>query len=527
MKNRCNLNKSFEYGAFKDELYWDISFRERLHRIREGLRCPKGSGKRKYAEAELKHLISWACAFLVPLLLLGVIILMPESTGDTETTAVVKLLEPPKPPEPLIEKREEFEPEKVRDPEVKEPFTTAKVTDYARTIDRASASPAMSKVPQLADIKFIKSSISIPMPLTGRIGEKREAIVARCDDHGGEGAVLRALRWLKANQNPDGSWDAPKPAMTGLALLCYLARGEVPGSGEFGPTVRKALQWLQSNQTSSGRFRYSDKHEYSLPIAAYALSEAFAMIRNPYLQESAEKSIQVIIDGQNSSGCWDYNCRSSDRNDTSYSAWCIQALKAARIAKLRNKGLAEAMDAAVDGLKQNTHPKGGFGYTGPGRSDLTSAGVLCLQMLGQADSGLVKSSLSFLADDRCDWSKPQGKRPLYYWYYTTQATFHAGGKAWEQWDRHFGKELVSRQVILKDHTENGKATGYWESPSPEENYGKVYSTTLCTLMLEVYYRQLMLYAEPAGEPSILEDRQEENEVPVQIVIPEKCMNSSV
>ncbi|UQT43167.1 hypothetical protein M5E88_10450 [Akkermansia muciniphila] len=53
-----------------------------------------------------------------------------------------------------------------------------------------------------------------------------------------EEAVVKSLRWLKKQQNKDGSWGgAPhnyKCAMTGMALLSYLAHCETPLSEEFG-----------------------------------------------------------------------------------------------------------------------------------------------------------------------------------------------------------------------------------------------------------------------------------------------------
>ena len=63
-----------------------------------------------------------------------------------------------------------------------------------------------------------------------------------------ETAVLLALRWLKKNQESDGSWGKTKPAMTSLALLTYLAHAETPDSAEFGFTVEQAMRWLLENQ---------------------------------------------------------------------------------------------------------------------------------------------------------------------------------------------------------------------------------------------------------------------------------------
>ena len=46
-------------------------------------------------------------------------------------------------------------------------------------------------------------------------------------------------------------------------------------------------------------------------------------------QAAAEKAVGVLVRGQNGGGLWNYNCDGSGRNDTTYSSWCAQALKAA------------------------------------------------------------------------------------------------------------------------------------------------------------------------------------------------------
>jgi len=92
-------------------------------------------------------------------------------------------------------------------------------------------------------------------------------------------AVLRALRWLKDNQNENGSWrgtDSPT-AMTGLALLCYMAYGEDTSSKEFGDTVERAIRYLLYQQNNNGTFENCGQHYvYGHAIATYALAEWYA-----------------------------------------------------------------------------------------------------------------------------------------------------------------------------------------------------------------------------------------------------------
>ena len=78
--------------------------------------------------------------------------------------------------------------------------------------------------------------------------------------------------------------------MTGYALLTYLAHGETPASPEFGETVEKAIRFLVDSQEPSGRFRGRDGHDYTHPIATYALCEAYGLTKVPMLKEAAEKA---------------------------------------------------------------------------------------------------------------------------------------------------------------------------------------------------------------------------------------------
>ena len=73
-----------------------------------------------------------------------------------------------------------------------------------------------------------------------------------------EAAIIRGLDWLKANQDPEGSWggkdkDAEgnpkvtdKNAMTGMALLAFLGHCELQDSPDYGPTVQKAIKFITS-----------------------------------------------------------------------------------------------------------------------------------------------------------------------------------------------------------------------------------------------------------------------------------------
>jgi hypothetical protein len=300
-----------------------------------------------------------------------------------------------------------------------------------------------------------------------------------------EEALMRALRWLKKNQQPDGSWPQQKIAMTGLAILTFLAHGEPPrDSREFGATVQKALEFLLKNQRADGKFNGMDDGEYAHPIATYALCEAYGMTLNPDVKAAAEKALVPIIKGQHPTGGWTYKMHPGPeanggfRDDTSFMGWCVQALKAAHLAKIQVNGLERAMKLAVKGFKANAHPSGGFGYIGPGTGGLTSVGCLCMQLLGASNENEVKKALDVIDTWVPTFSSyasvPEEERrfymmasPQYYFYYATQCKFHQGGRHWDNWNKAMKPRYVKAQLVeenaIKDAKGIDRDIGWWEN----------------------------------------------------------------
>jgi Prenyltransferase and squalene oxidase repeat len=335
-----------------------------------------------------------------------------------------------------------------------------------------------------------------------------EARVAALVKYGGgaetEKAVLRALRWFVTLQEKDGSWGKGKPAMTALVLLAYLGHGETLTSSEFGPVIESGVRFLVDSQEVDGHFKGRDGHDYTQPIVAYALAEAYAMTGDDRARKAAIHAVSVIVKGQNPSGGFNYNLKASDRNDTSYMAWCTQAMWAAQVAGLSTEiiGLERAMESAVDGFRQNyaeSESLGGFGYTGPNVSSglgLSGAGAYSMQLLGKAQSKEVCNTLPAIAKNYpFDWKSEKGLFPIYYWYYNTSALFHKGGAAWDAWNKQFSSALVNEQVstgraFYEYQDSNGQRwkTGYWKGSKDVSFSSELLDTILCTLMLEVYYR---------------------------------------
>jgi hypothetical protein len=417
----------------------------------------------------------------------------------------------------------EKEIEKLEDmPEVVDTITPPDVTTLTEQPPDVDTFTSTEPTTDFAALD-VQSDIQSPLILKGLMqGRSSGGRAAALRDYGGqwgkyaELAVVKALEWLKRNQGPDGSWGPNKPAMTGLGLLTFLAHGETTSSEKYGPTVEKAIRFLTTAQDPSGGFCKTDTQQgpYAHAIATYGISEAYGLTRIPAIKPVMEKAVQVILNGQQPKGGWDYKYSKSARRDTSVGGWQIQALKAAYIAGAENPGLKEALERAVQDLKSAQDPETGrFYYTDKGshRSDcITAIAVLCMQLSGHAVDKECRQGLQALQGASCDWDKPE-PWPLYAWYYISQAKFHQGGQTWDGWNAKFARNYVKGQ----------NEDGSWTSPGAKGDFGggketgdgPVYSTTLAALTLQVYYRFLPTYKAIAVEPATQTDT---DDVQVQI-----------
>ncbi len=400
------------------------------------------------------------------------------------------------------------------------------------------------EVPQLADNKGIMdniSGISIPIPpgssMSSRSPKNIKDILGDNNATGTDPHVTGALNWLKDHQNADGSWGEDKsrqPALTGLATLTFLGRGITPMSQDYGRTLVSALKKLVEfgSSASANGVINGDGNGYCHPIVAYAISEAYTLTKIPHLEDVMNRMVNVIVQGQNKNGSYNYRYNNTPdqktgeiRNDLSYAGWNFQALKAAFAAGSSVPGIEVAMRNAVTSIERIHATKdGSFSYGIGGESgsiSMTSVGTLCLQLLHAGKNQSVEKGLKWIINGNggrymdCGWKENSGNSwVLYTWYYQTQAIYQGSGErgdAWKKWNDKFLKGALLREQ---------ERDGHWSSPS--EKYGasrnnqghgegtgsvfkdssldlNIYSTSLCCLMLEVYYRYLPTFKVSSAE----------------------------
>lgn len=320
-----------------------------------------------------------------------------------------------------------------------------------------------------------------------------------------EAAVKRALQWLARHQDSSGKWDAADfddhcgrcggasdfevdIATTGLSLLCFLAADHThQGQGPYRDNVRRGLDWLMSIQNDEGGLIRSETM-YSHGIATLALSEAYGMTGDPALERSVESAVRFVHGARNTRrGGWRYEPRQS--GDTSVLGWQIMALKSARMAGIDiPQSDFDAASDWLDRVSSDSRP-GLYAYLPRRRPTpaMTAEGMFVQQLLGRSrDEARMVQSADFVARQVPDWPSHVN---TYYWYYATLALFQHQGEHWRRWN-----QAVTEQLLEHQHRD-GPSAGTWDPVGEWAPVGgRVYQTALCTLMLEVYYRYLPLYA---------------------------------
>ncbi|QEG20909.1 prenyltransferase/squalene oxidase repeat-containing protein [Mariniblastus fucicola] len=329
-----------------------------------------------------------------------------------------------------------------------------------------------------------------------------------------EQSVEAALLWLANHQDVDGRWDASKhgggtetkvfghnrdgaganadTGITGLALLAFLAGGHSHMEGPWQDTVRDGLGFLISKQDSAGSFAGEARlfaRMYCHSMSLLAVSEAYAMTGDAKLRDAVERGVDYSVRAQNRyDGGWRY--QPGDEGDMSQFGWQALALHSAKIAGIDvPQDTIAKMHSFID--RCAVRSGGGVAAYRPGHAPsttMTAESLVGRYVLGQTPSDRVVREAKFeITGDMPSAHKPN----LYYWYYGTMAMYFAGGPEWEQWNENVKSVLLSSQKHTGDDRGSWAPDGMWASYG-----GRVYSTALSALILEVYYRYLPTTQQP-------------------------------
>jgi len=352
----------------------------------------------------------------------------------------------------------------------------------------------------------------LPMVMQARVAENQAAFI---EAQGGspevEPAINAALTWLAAVQETDGRWDARRHGagkeariaghdrqsagvnsdmgITGLATLAFLAKGHTHLEGTHRENVQRALEYLVNHQAASGSLAGEAgtfAKMYCHAMALLAISEAYAMTGDERIRPFLDRALAYTITAQHPTlGGWRYH--PGDQGDMSQFGWQVMALHSATLAGIEiPHGTRQLMERFLRDSSSGTHR--GLASYRPGERvspTMTAEGLLCRALMQTEHRGeQLSEATTYLMKHLPD----QGEADLYYFYYGTLAMYQMQGDAWKKWQGPLHERILSRQRT------SGDMAGSWDPDTRWGNYGgRVYSTALATLSLEVYFRYLPIY----------------------------------
>jgi hypothetical protein len=363
-----------------------------------------------------------------------------------------------------------------------------------------------------------------------------ETTVSRADIETG---LLDGLAWLQRQQETEGNWSMVKSVklcptsfdqkldaradydvgLTGLAVLGYSraqrARGGRTSLDEHA-ALEKGVAWLVAKQKPDGSINDTHPFMYAQAIAACALVSAYEGSHDPKVRDAAQKLVDFVQAAQRPSPTgkglwgWRYSPRQEIEkangdgvpnkelfdSDISVTAWCVEALRAAR-----NAGL-KVDDASFEGAeafaKFTTTDTGAVGYLDPktagatvqGKNDHFAYHATVMNALGtlvRLDTGeqpsdeIIGKSMKGLLADLPAVSADHLTVDYYFWHHGVAAlrrTNSPGGDAWTN-------TAVSHLLLLQDKSQNDCARGAWVV-GDRWSYagGALYTTGINVLTLE-------------------------------------------
>ena len=334
-----------------------------------------------------------------------------------------------------------------------------------------------------------------------------------------EAAVEAGLDWLARAQSDDGSWNAAlfgggtetkalgefrhntgnraDTGVSGLALLAFLSAGHTHLDGKHRQTVERGIAYLLQVQMPSGDLSgpkqigneqsVVNARMYCHSIAMLSLAEAHAMTHDQVIREGLLKAAQFTIEAQDiRGGGWRY--KPGDPGDLSLFGWKAMALKSVSRSGIkipdpverRMRRFLDSCAAGNGGLARYRPSEGKPSET------MTAESLACRLLLDYPLSREAKQEATEMILRNLPGTQPDN---VYFWYYATLALFQLQDENWRVWNQAMkGRLLQTQEPAYSADAGSWTPDGMWGGYG-----GRVYSTAMSCLCLEVYYRYLPLY----------------------------------
>jgi len=379
---------------------------------------------------------------------------------------------------------------------------------------------AEARLLEAGDANALAGAVPLP-PVDGFDGRqepvKSTLLTALGGNEASQIAVDRALEWLAQHQARDGSWSfnhhnprrktpsrnsgalaqAPITA-TALGLLPFLGAGHSSrGQGKFRATLFTGLDYLKSHCATvrpgaAALFERDAKYMPSHALGTMALCEAAAESRDKKTETAAESLVNFLVQAQNKDGGWSYeptllNASSKDPSDLVTTAWNVAALKTAQWARI---------DVPADVLQRADRFLDSLQIPDQASYRRTPQGGVDPQLVPYAMFARVYLGADRSRPDLTAWLQQEGRSgpnvggEFMRNYMVAYTISRFPGGLWNQWNTAMRDHLVAAQEA------EGEDAGSWymvDGYGSTEGWGtrqggRLFSTAVAALILEVYYR---------------------------------------
>jgi hypothetical protein len=242
---------------------------------------------------------------------------------------------------------------------------------------------------------------------------------------------------------------------------------------------------------------------YEQGIATFALCEAYHMTKDKWLERGAQLAINFVRSAQAKNGSWDYFPGQAN-GDLSIAGWQMMALRSAAAAGLV---VPAANVRRIDNFLNSRTVDRGETYfyrkAQVGVPELTAIAALMRLMRGWSPSDpKIQRNIQFVFYRNPDNDADDGPEmtDVYFNYYATNLLFYSHSNLWPMWNERL------KTIYLATQSKEGHEAGSWFAHNerlPGAGFsslesdnglnrigGRLYTTTMAALTLEVYYRIL-------------------------------------
>lgn len=318
-------------------------------------------------------------------------------------------------------------------------------------------------------------------------------------------ALDRALRWLAAQQKPDGSWPCAKQRPdnariieTGLALLAFLGSGvDDEKRGKYRSHVRQAVGWLKKVQQSDGCMALdvdAADGAYAHAVATLALTEAAARSGLPGTLRSSRRSLAYTAK-------W-FEAKASGKRDLIATAWMVLPLLSARRADLavtaRDLGGAMEVLEEVSPSKwercEDIHTKDASTYRQSFLLIQLLFSASCRSLVGWDDRFTREAIRDIIASElRTPMLALRAHENLQLGFFAGLVARQSSTDLSMPWRTELREDLIASQTC------EDLAAGYWR-PTNNTSLGRIGYTGLASLLLSVRGHALFLEGKGDAEP---------------------------